>query len=236
VLTGAVGIVWTVVSVVAVLVVVLFDRNSPVIEEIIRTWSRAWLWASGTELSVDGREHIDPTRSYVVVANHLSTLDIMACLLAVPIPIRFLAKKELFRIPVLAQGMRAVGVIEVDRQARGAIHAAVNKQAQQLIEARRSLIIYAEGTRPRDGVLRPFKKGAFTMAISAQLPVLPLTINGSYEAFPPGQIWVHGGTIDVVIDPPIETTGMTNADTGELRDRVYDVISKRLVDLGGRVP
>ena len=114
VLTGAVGIVWTVVSVVAVLVVVLFDRNSPVIEKIIRTWSRAWLWASGTELSVEGREHIDPTRSYVVVANHLSTLDIMACLLAVPIPIRFLAKKELFRIPVLAQGMRAVGVIEVD--------------------------------------------------------------------------------------------------------------------------
>ena len=153
-----------------------------------------------------------------------------------PIPIRFLAKKELFRIPVLAQGMRAVGVIEVDRQARGAVHATVNKQAQQLIEARRSLIIYAEGTRPRDGVLRPFKKGAFTMAISAQLPVLPLTINGSYEAFPPGQIWVHGGMIDVVIDPPIETTGMTNADTGELRDRVYDVISKRLVDMGGRVP
>jgi 1-acyl-sn-glycerol-3-phosphate acyltransferase len=234
-LTGIVGIVWTVVSVAIVLVVVLFNRESPVIEGVIHAWSRAWLWASGSTLDVSGGENIDPAQSYVVVANHLSTLDIMACLLAVPLPIRFLAKKELFRIPVLAQGMRAVGIIEVDREARGSIHATVNKQAKELIAAKRSLIIYAEGTRPRDGVLRPFKKGAFTMAIAAQLPVLPLTIHGSYEAFPPGQMLVRGGTIEVVIDPAIETIGMTNANSGELRDRVYDVISKRLVDLGGRV-
>lgn len=234
-ITAVAGVLATIVAVTLIVIVAIFNDTSPLIDHIIRGWSRVWLIASGTHLEIEGADNIDPDRSYVVVSNHLSALDIMVCLLAVPLPIRFLAKKELFRIPVLAQGMRAVGVIEVDRQARGAVHATVNKQAQQLIEARRSLIIYAEGTRPRDGVLRPFKKGAFTMAISAQLPVLPLTINGSYEAFPPGQIWVHGGTIDVVIDPPIETEGMTHADTGELRDRVYDVISKRLVDMGGRV-
>jgi 1-acyl-sn-glycerol-3-phosphate acyltransferase len=89
----------------------------------------------------------------VVVANHLSALDIMACLLAVPLPIRFLAKKELFRVPVLAQGMRLVGIIEVDREARGAIHSEVNRQSRDLIEKGRSLIIYAEGTRPRNGVM-----------------------------------------------------------------------------------
>ncbi len=117
----------------------------------------------------------------------------MACLLAVPLPIRFLAKKELFRVPVLAQGMRMVGIIEVDREARGAVHSEVNRQSRELIEKGRSLIIYAEGTRPRNGVMKPFKKGAFTMAISSGLPVLPLSIHGSYEAWPPGTPWSGAG-------------------------------------------
>jgi 1-acyl-sn-glycerol-3-phosphate acyltransferase len=159
----------------------------------------------------------------------------MASFLAVGLPIRYLAKKELFRVPVLAQGMRAVGIIEVDRQARGAIHAQVNRQAQQLLEKNRSLIIFAEGTRPRDGIMRPFKKGAFTMAIAGQLPVLPVSIHGAYEAMPPGKPWVRGGTVEVIIDAPVDTSGMTPADTGALRDRVYDTIADRVRTMGGTV-
>jgi 1-acyl-sn-glycerol-3-phosphate acyltransferase len=235
VLTGAVGVAATVVAVAMILVLVAIDRTSPSIDKIIRRWSRLWLLSSGTSLEVEGRELVEPSRSYVVVANHLSTLDIMACLLAVPVPIRFLAKKELFRIPVLAQGMRAVGIIEVDRAARGAIHSEVNRQAKELIQANRSLIIYPEGTRPRDGVMRPFKKGAFTMAIAGQLPILPVSLHGSYEAWPPGQPWVRGGHIAVIIDQPIETSGMSHADTGQLRDRVREIIAKRVAEMGGSV-
>ena len=205
------------------------------IEKIIRGWSRVWLAASGTKLEIEGAENIDPNRSYVVVANHLSTLDIMACLLAVPLPIRFLAKKELFRVPVLAQGMRMVGIIEVDREARGAVHSEVNRQSRELIEKGRSLIIYAEGTRPRNGVMKPFKKGAFTMAISSGLPVLPLSIHGSYEAWPPGTPLVRGGVIKVVLDKPVETEGMTTSDTGDLRDQVREVIAGRVEAMGGAV-
>jgi 1-acyl-sn-glycerol-3-phosphate acyltransferase len=235
VLTGAVGIAVTILGALAVVVIALISDTSPWIDRVIRGWSRAWLWASGTKLTITGQEHIDPDRSYVVVANHLSTLDIMACFLAVRLPIRYLAKKELFRIPVLAQGMRAVGIIEVDREARSAVHGAVNRQAEQLLEKKRSLIIYAEGTRPRDGSMKPFKKGAFTMAISGGLPILPLSIHGTREAFVPGQIWVRGGPVTVVIDPPIETEGMTPADTGALRDRTYELIAGRVRELGGPV-
>ena len=233
--TWAVGVAATIVGAAAVMVIALVNDTSPNIERVIRGWSHAWLFASGTKLDVTGREHIDPERSYVVVANHISSLDIMACFLAVGLPIRYLAKKELFKVPVLAQGMRAVGVIEVDRAARGAIHGQVNRQAKQLLEKKRSLIIYAEGTRPCDGVMRPFKKGAFTMAITGELPVLPVSVHGSYEAFPPGQPWVRGGTVHVVIDAPVETTGLTQADTGKLRDRVYATIARRVREMGGRV-
>lgn len=235
IITVVAGVMATIVAVALIAVMVVIDDRSPLIERIIRVWSRVWLAASGTKLEVEGAENIDPKRSYVVVANHLSTLDIMACLLAVPLPIRFLAKKELFRVPVLAQGMRMVGIIEVDREARGAVHSEVNRQSRELIEKGRSLIIYAEGTRPRNGVMKPFKKGAFTMAISSGLPVLPLSIHGSYEAWPPGTPLVRGGVIKIILDKPVETEGMTTSDTGDLRNQVREVIAGRVEALGGAV-
>ncbi len=234
-LTWMIGVLATLIAAPTVIIISLFNSESATIERIIRMWSRAWLTTSGTALSVEGRENVDPDRSYVVVANHLSTLDIMTCFLAVDVPIRYLAKKELFRIPLLAQAMRAVGIIEVDRSARSAIHAKVNEQAAKLIASKRSLIIYPEGTRPRNGALKRFKKGAFTMAVAAQLPVLPLTIHGSYEAFPPGKPWVYGGHITAVIDRPIETTGLAASDVGAVRDQAYEVISGRVNDFGGSI-
>jgi 1-acyl-sn-glycerol-3-phosphate acyltransferase len=235
VVTWLVGVLATILGALAVILVALVDDTSPLIERVIRGWSRCWLLASGTRLEVTGQENIDPTQSYVVVANHLSTLDIMVCFLAVRLPIRYLAKKELFKIPLLAQGMRAVGIIEVDRDARRAIHGVVNRQAKELIEKKRSLIIFAEGTRPRDGVMRPFKKGAFTMAIASQLPVLPLSIHGTYAAAVPGKPWFRGGPVTAIVDPPIPTEGMTQSDADGLRDRVRAIIAKHVSDLGGPV-
>ena len=234
-ITVIAGVTATILAVAVISIIVLFNDTSPVIDRIIRVWSRIWLVASRTDLVVEGQDNIDPDRSYIVVANHLSALDIMACLLAVPLPIRFLAKKELFRIPVLAQGMRMVGIIEVDREARGAVHTEVNRQSRELIEKGRSLIIYAEGTRPRNGVMKPFKKGAFTMAITSGLPILPLSIHGSYQAWPPGTPLARGGSIRVIIDKPIETEGLSTSDTGELRDQVREVIAARVSSMGGEI-
>ena len=233
-LTWTVGILATLIGAFLVIVIALINDTSPWIERVIRGWSRAWLIASGTTIEYEGQENVDPSRSYVVVANHLSSLDIMACFLAVRVPIRYLAKKELFRVPILAQGMRAVGIIEVDRDARSAIHSEVNRQAKQLIAKKRSLIIYAEGTRPRNGLMRPFKKGAFTMAIASGLPILPVSIHGTYEAFRPGRPWVRGGKVKVIVDPAIDTEGLTQADVGALRDRVQDLIASRVVAMGGK--
>ncbi len=234
-LTWTIGVLTTIVCTLAVLAIALVNDTSRAIDRIILFWSHTWLATSGSRLTVTGQENIDPNRSYVVVANHLSTLDIMACFIATQLPIRFLAKKELFKIPLFAQGMRVVGNIEVDRGARGAAHTQLNRQAKELIAKKRSLIIYPEGTRPREGVMKPFKKGAFTMAVASGLPVLPLSIHGTYEACPSGRPWFFGGPIEVVIDAPIETQGMTQADTGELRDQVRRIIAGRVSDLGGQI-
>lgn len=235
VLTWVVGVFTTIVCATALLVAASINDTSPVIEKIIFFWSRSWLVASGTSLEVIGQENIDPERSYVVVANHLSTLDIMVCFLATRLPIRYLAKKELFYIPLLAQGMRAIGIVEVDRQARTAIHAQVNQQARRLISKRRSLIIFPEGTRPRDGVMQPFKKGAFTMALGSELPILPLSLHGTYQAAPSGKPWFHGGSVTAKIDPAIETEGLRHPDISALRDQVREVIAANVAEMGGQV-
>lgn len=235
ILTWTVGVLATIAGAIAALLIVLVNPTSPAIEGVLHWWSRLWLWASRTHLTVEGGENIDIEQSYIVVANHLSTLDIMVCFLAVPLPIRYLAKKELFRIPLLAQAMRAVGIIEVDRAARTSIHASVNRQAQDLLAHHRSLIIFPEGTRPRDGVMKPFKKGAFTMAIASGLPVLPLSIHGTYQAAVPGKPWFRGGPVIAVIDAPIETADLGPADTNALRIQVREIIAKRVSDRGGPV-
>lgn len=227
-LTYVLGVLATLVAAPAVIVLARIRPHSPAIDLVARAWSRVWLVAAGVTLEVAGSEHVDPNRSYVVVANHISNLDIMACFLAVPLPIRFLAKKELFRVPVLAPAMRAIGIVEVDRAARNAIHEQVNVQVRALVEAGRSIIVYPEGTRTRSGTLGPFKKGAFTMAVAGGLPVLPVTILGSYQAWPAATPWVKGGSVKVTIDPPLSTEGLSQADTTALRDRARDVIAARL--------
>lgn len=229
--TAVVGLVATVVAAVAAIVVSRRDPTGPGVERVIERWSRAWLWAAGVELRVTGAEHVDPDRSYVVVANHRSALDIMACFEGIPLPIRFLAKKELFRIPLLAPAMRAIGIVEVDRQARVAVHEQINQQAKELVTSGRSVIIFPEGTRARDGGLSQFKKGAFTIAIRSGLPVLPVTVAGSYEALAPGPGLVRGGPITVAIDPPIETDGLSMGDSSAVRDRAHRVIETRLAEL-----
>jgi 1-acyl-sn-glycerol-3-phosphate acyltransferase len=235
VLTLSLGVLATLIAAPLVVVIARVNPTSPNIERIARVWSRLWLATSGCALEVSGSELVDPARSHIVVANHLSVLDIMACFLAVPLPIRFLAKKELFRIPILAPAMRAIGIVEVDRRARSAIHEKVNRQARELMLSGRSLIIFPEGTRSRDGELRPFKKGAFTMAVAGGIPILPLTIAGTFRAWPPSGLLVHGGRkIMAVIDAPIETSGMGKEDVARLTEDTRTIIEKRYLEMGGK--
>lgn len=233
ILTLLSGLVATVVCGLSAWAVGHFRPTSPLIQRIVVAWSRAWLIPAGVELDVRGAEHVDPGTSYVVVANHRSNIDIMVCFAALPIPIRYLAKRELFQIPVLAQAMRAIGIVEVDRQhtREMSIIDTVNRQARVVIERGHSLIIYAEGTRTRDGSPRPFKKGAFTMAATAGMPVLPVTLHGTRAVWPPERPWIHSGTVTVVIDPPIPTEGMGRDDVEQLRARVQDQITAHLDEL-----
>jgi len=131
--------------------------------------------------------------------------------------------------------MKATGMVKVDRSQHGAsVHAQLTEEATANTKAARSVIVYPEGTRSRDGRLMPFKRGAFAIAIAGELPILPVTISGSYAAWPPGGI-VRGGPIVARVHDPVETTGLAKSDVAALTDHVREIIARDLADLNSRL-
>lgn len=227
-ITFPVMMVVTAIVSVTVIILASINRTSPLIDRTIRWWSWSWLWVTGTRFEVRGT--FDPTQSYVVISNHASWLDIMANFLATPVPLRFLAKKELFRIPLLAPAMRAIGIVEIDRSKATSLHEWINEQAATVADRAQSIMVYPEGTRTRTGELQRFKSGAFYIAVENQLPILPVAIHGSFEAWPPGPL-VHGGSIVVEIGEPIPTEGLGTEDVQPLTRTSEGVIVRMLEGL-----
>lgn len=200
--------------------------RSRAVDAAILVWSRFFLGLAGSSLEVDGRDNIDPNGQFVFIANHLSNLDIPVMFLATGMPIRYLAKAELFKIPILKQAMRAIGIVRVDRVRGSAIHAEVNDGVAAALEHGQSLIIFPEGTRSESGEIGEFKKGAFRIAISNSVTVIPVTIVGTWEAWRPGSRIVAGGPLRAVVHEPIPVADMTLVEIDALREQVHTVIGK----------
>lgn len=208
----------------AIFVIVMTLRLRRLGERLIQLWSRAFLLVPPMSFTVSGTENVKPDTQYFFLSNHLSNFDTPLLFRAIPTPIRYLAKKELYKIPVFAQALHVAGIIKIDRGAGARSYAAINEGVAKAKENGYSLIIFAEGTRSRDGDIHPFKKGAFRMAISTGLPVVPVTVNGTWEVWPPGSKVFYKGKADVVIHEPIETANLKPADINMLRDQVYGII------------
>jgi 1-acyl-sn-glycerol-3-phosphate acyltransferase len=194
-------------------------------EFVIQLWSRAFLLVPPMSYTVSGVENVKPDTQYFFLSNHLSNFDVPLLFRVIPTPIRYLAKKELYKIPVFAQALHVAGIIKIDRGAGAKSYTAINEGVAKAKENGYSLIVFAEGTRSRDGDLHPFKKGAFRMAIATGLPVVPVTVNGTWDVWPPGSKLFYKGHANVVIHESIETAGLTNTDISMLRDRVYETIA-----------
>ena len=185
--------------------------HHPYLDTVIRFWSRRFLGVAPIKLEVEGRERVDPEKQYIFVCNHLSNFDIPALFAALPHRIRYLAKKEIYKIPIVATAMRRVGIVKIDRGAGKSAHAKINEGITQARERGYSLIIFPEGTRSRDGDFHGLKKGAFRIAITNQMDVVPVTIHGTWEVWPPGAKIFFPGEARVVIHDPIPVEGLGTA-------------------------
>jgi 1-acyl-sn-glycerol-3-phosphate acyltransferase len=197
-------------------------------------WSRDILRAAGTPVEAVGLERIPRDQPVVYASNHTSMFDIWALAATLPGSTRFVAKEELGRIPLVGLAMRRAGHIMIDRFNRARAFEAYD-QAAGTIRSGISPIVFPEGTRSLTGDLLPFKNAPFGLAIAAQVPVVPVYVDGTYRILPKGGLRLHPMPIRVQIGVPIPTAGLTPHDRDGLRDRVRAAILelKTRVDAAG---
>lgn len=193
-----------------------------------RWWGRLCLFLAGVRVTLHGAELVPPG-PVIFMSNHQSGFDIPTLLAVMPRPTCWIAKKELFDIPVFGHAMRRGGFIPLDRRDAHKALKSIEK-AVEVIRSGQSIVIFPEGTRSRDFHLLRFKRGGFRLAVRAGVPVVPVTINGSGRVNPAGTIRLYGSRITVTLHPPVMPSGAEQPEKNEtaLMDAVHDVISSVL--------
>jgi 1-acyl-sn-glycerol-3-phosphate acyltransferase len=195
--------------------------------EYARIWSGWILGSLGIPLAVVGRERLDPDTTYVLMSNHQSVFDIFALFRGVDHPLRMVAKRGLFWIPVLGWSMWMCGFIPIDRSKRDSAIRSLDRAARR-IRSGVSVLVFPEGTRSRDGTLHPFKKGGFMLALKAGVPVVPVVVLGTGAIMEKGSLRVGRADVEVRIGPPIAVEGRGP----ESRDRLMAEVRRAMIDLG----
>jgi 1-acyl-sn-glycerol-3-phosphate acyltransferase len=192
-----------------------------------RNWCRMIARTVGARVRVYGVENIEPDTSYVFLSTHQSYMDIPAMLGYLPAQLRIAAKKILFRIPFMGWHLWRAGHIPIDRSSTQNAVTSMQRAALYLQNGI-CAFVFPEGTRSRDGLLHGFKKGGFKLALQAQVPIIPITIIGSRQVLPPDSLVFRPGLVDMYIDEPIPTAGLTDDDIPLLMERVHDAMAAHI--------
>ena len=192
-----------------------------------RVWMRGILATFGVRIEAAGLENVPTHGPVILMSNHQSLIDIGAIVLTLPRTQRwrFVAKRELARVPIFGWALVASGHVIIDRGNHDRAIASL-RRAAEMIRAGTTVIVFPEGTRSPRGNLRTFKSGPFHLALEAQVPIIPVTVSGSQKITPKGTLHVNRGTAKIVYGKPIPTRGLTLADRKELAARVRTAIAQ----------
>ena len=191
-------------------------------------WASSVLKVAGVRTVARGVEKLPPG-NFVLAVNHQSHFDALVLFRHIRRHMRFVAKRELTKIPIFGHAMRRAGNVIVDRSGSDADKKLL-AEAVEAVRTRVSICFFAEGTRSDDGLLRPFKKGAAVFAIDAQVPLVPAALGGTHAILPKGTIAVRPRPAALVIGDPIDTTGLTHADRDALTQRAHAAVERQLAE------
>jgi 1-acyl-sn-glycerol-3-phosphate acyltransferase len=218
-------VLWTLVLGILAIIISFFSRTGNMVHLIARIWGRGILVVSRIRVSVQGLAHVDPSRSYIYMSNHQSNFDIPVLLAHLPVQFRWLAKAELFKIPIFGRAMRGAGYIRIDRFNRKSAIESLKEAAAKMKDGV-SVMIFPEGTRSRDGNIRPFKKGGFVMAVDTGVPVVPVILQGTWPIMAKSSWRINTGEVSLHVEMPIDTTGYTRETKDDLIEAVRSVICR----------
>jgi 1-acyl-sn-glycerol-3-phosphate acyltransferase len=180
---------------------------------------------AGARVKIVGLDKIDQSGTYVFMSNHVSNLDPLITCPLIPRRTSVLAKKVIWRIPILGKALDLAEIVPVERENREAAIQSV-RRAGEVMRHGINVTLYPEGTRSPDGRLRPFKKGPFHLAAETGFPIVPITILGTYEMMPKGSMIVRSGTATLVFHPPVDPTQFSSRE--ELMEAVWNTINGAL--------
>ncbi len=203
-----------------------FDRRGRVGHYYARLWGKIALLANRVKVRVEGLEHLNGKGPYIFMSNHQGYYDIFTLLSHLPYQFKWLAKKELFSVPILGWTMAAVGYIRIDRGGTRDTVRAMDEAAQKIQEGM-SVVIFPEGSRSPDGSIQPFKKGGFTLAIKSKVPIVPIAISGSRDIMPKDKLTVTAGEIRMFVGHPIEIQHYSLKDRELLMRKVRETITEK---------
>ena len=214
----------TVISAFIAIVGGIFNPYSRFNTGVIRLWARIILLAAGVELKIEGAENLSKEESYILVANHQSLMDIPVLAYGLPVPVRIIAKKELFKIPVFGWGMKSVGMLEIDRSNQKQSFATLKKAEHVLRSHHLSILAFPEGTRSDDGKIHHFKKGPFILAINTGLSIVPISVSGTRKIIPKGKIQIYPGRVKIKIHAPISVADLHLNERDQLVSKTQKII------------
>ena len=194
------------------------------IQAVPHFWGRMITTWSGVRVRVEGLERLDRSKPYIFVANHQSQFDIFVLDGFLDIDFRWLAKKELFRVPLFGWAMLLAGSIPVDRShGRQAIKSL--DEAAKRIAAGASVVIFPEGTRSPDGKLQPFKAGGMQLAIKSGVELVPLAITGTHQVLPKGKILIRPGRVVIRVGTPVDSRDYGSKEKQALAELLHDRVA-----------
>jgi len=224
------NLLWYVETIVMAIVSLLLwpiDRTGRLQHGCARIWCRLTAFTIGARLKVHGVEHVRPDRAYVYMANHSSLIDTIALFAYLPYQFKIMAKRGLFYVPFMGWHLWTSGNFPIDRGDPRRTAMSLRRVVEG-IKGGKSLAVFPEGTRTPDGRLQELKPGAFKIAVRAGVPIVPVTIRGTFALLPKTTLAPRPGRADVFIGEPIDTREYADKPLLELIERTRAAIESRL--------
>lgn len=205
-----------------------YEAERQAISQCTKVWSSAILDMFKARVDVQGYENIPEQGPVVFVSNHQGYGDILMCLYALDkFQIGFVAKSDLEKLPVYSQWIRSIRSVYIKRDSPRASLDAIN-EGIELLEKGFSLVLFPEGTRSKGPEMGPFNKGSLRLATKPEIPIVPVTLNGSYKFFEETGKVEKNVSMKVTVHPVIETKGMTREEIKTLDSRIAEIIKSAL--------
>jgi 1-acyl-sn-glycerol-3-phosphate acyltransferase len=202
--------------------------DATLVGRLSRPWARGLARGWGMQVRTFGAERLDPTGTYVFMANHQSQADIVALFISLPVQPGFLAKKELRKLPFVGRAMEVGGHVFIDRKDRSRAFHAIDEAAEQVASGK-SIVIFPEGTRGDGHEVRSFKKGGFHLVKKAGVPLVPVGIRGSARVLPKNGKLIRGGPVEVHIGDPVPPEQVQGLEL----DALIQTMRERIAELAG---